>query len=355
MHFISKLSVVIAKTLATLLACIIALYVVLLIINLSDEAPSPAAMSMQNLQNTIKPATKLNADNNGYLFLQQYASAEELQLKEPLSTLLRQCPGADCQATLTKQVNLADLLAQHQTVSDWYQQLHRYSYWYEPVPADAAGVLPSYSHLMAAQKLQLTKAWLAAQQQDTTTAQKLLQQDLQFWRTLLVKNNLLISKMITAAAIKQHFEFAAVMQQQLAPDQWSALMPDSWLQPFSADELSLQQALSGEWAYGNNFVSAFVNPVAADMENMAEYLATVVLAPLFQIQATSNQRAAQLLAAEHNKAIPEQPWYSWFYNPVGKLLNNMGAPSYHHYQQNVVALELLRQQVITAAATYNRE
>lgn len=173
---------------------------------------------------------------------------------------------------------------------------------------------------------------------------------MQFWRGLLTKHNLLIGKMVSSAAIKRHFEFAAMLQQELAGTAQAALTPDSWQMAFTAQELNLRQVLSGEWVYGNTLTEqTLLNDDALAQASAAERFAWWLLKPLFQPQATRNQRAAMLLAQADNTPTADTPWYSWGYNPVGKLLNVAGEASYLPYRQRLEQLEPLRLQLLTEA------
>lgn len=344
MTLLLKLIKVTGKTLAALLSFIVILYITLLLINIQDEAPSNAAITMQTLQQIPEH----NPNNNGYLYFAQHDSAVKYQLSDAFAQLMRQCDLNDCNTILMAQPELATLVAQHQHLSDFYQQVRSFNQWYEPIPTDAAEALPSFRSLLNGQKLLLTQAWLAAQQQDVATVRQLLQQDLQFWRDLLRKNTLLINKMVSTAAIQNHFNFAATIKQQLAEQDHSAMQPQSWLTPFTAEELSMLQVLSGEWAYGNNVIeSLLLSAPTSNDSTLSEQTTWLLLKPLLQPQASSNQRASWLLAYSNGKPTADLPWYSWLYNPVGKILNNLGKVSFSNYQIRLNELEQARKQAIS--------
>ncbi|WP_165907366.1 hypothetical protein [Rheinheimera sp. D18] len=52
-----------------------------------------------------------------------------------------------------------------------------------------------------------------------------------------------------------------------------------------------------------------------------------------------------LLAQVNGHAAAEPTWYSWLYNPVGKVLNSMTV-NYVSYHARLAQLETLRQQAI---------
>ena len=323
------------------------LYLLLLLLNLQDEAPSAAALSLQQQLADAQPGVEQTVANNGYLYLSQHSSNNAYPLAKSLQALFNQCVNDECLALLQQQADLPERVSQHQALSDFYRQLHNLPYWYLPIPEDAAATLPPISPLLNGQKILLLQAWLAAQQQDAVTVQQLLQQDLQFWRSMLLKNNLLLFKLSATAAIEHHFRFAGVIQQQLAASNTEFLPPAAWLNAYSTEEVSLQLVIAGEWAYGNHIIDSLVMNAVTDANlSVSEQLEWYLLTPLLQVQATSNQRASQLIAYAANAPQPKTPWYSWWYNPVGKILNSVAQPDYAHYQQRLGALEHLRQQAI---------
>ncbi len=347
---LAMLTKMLSKTLAVMIASLLACYLLLLLINIKDEPPSAASQTMQQLQQTAAKAAEQTTQTNGYAYLAQHGSLPNYRLTEPLAALMRQCNQDNCQQLLSAEPELARWVNEHHDLAAFYQQIRSFDHWYETVPTDAADALPSWQALLEGQQLLLAQAWLALQQQDIAQARQLLQQDVRFWRGLLTKHNLLIGKMVSSAAIERHFQFAAMLQQQLDGTERAGLTPDSWQVAFTAQELSIRQVLAGEWVYGNVLTEqTLLNDDAVAQASMTERFTWWLLKPLFQPQATRNQRAAMLLAQADNTPTAEAPWYNWLYNPVGKLLNVAGAASYLPYRQRLEQLEPLRQQLLAAA------
>lgn len=339
-----------SKTLAVMFASLLLCYLLLLLVNIRDEPPSAAAQTMQQLQQAAASAAEQSTQTNGYAYLAQHGSSPNYRLAEPLAALMRQCHQGDCQQLLDAEPELTRWVNEHDELAAFYQQIRSFDHWYETVPTDVADPFPSWQPLLEGQQLLFAQAWLALQQQDIAQARQLLQQDMQFWRGLLTKHNLLIGKMVSSAAIKRHFEFAAMLQQELAGTAQAALTPDSWQMAFTVQELNLRQVLSGEWVYGNTLTEqTLLNDDALAQASAAERFAWWLLKPLFQPQATRNQRAAMLLAQADNTLTADTPWYSWGYNPVGKLFNVAGEASYLPYRQRLEQLEPLRLQLLTEA------
>ncbi|HBN88531.1 MAG TPA: hypothetical protein DD408_05220 [Rheinheimera sp.] len=132
-------------------------------------------------------------------------------------------------------------------------------------------------------------------------------------------------------------------------------MPDLWSQPFDSKELSLQQALAGEWAFGNMVINTVLQPEAVKTEqSLTDATVLLLLQPLLLPQASSNDRASLLLAQITAETVPARPWYGGLYNPLGKLVNSVAVTDYAVYQQRLQELEPLRQQaVLTTAASVN--
>ena len=350
MH-LAKAGRYLVKTLVIMLGAVATCYLLLLAINWQDEQPSAAARA---LQQRLQTPAQLSQENDGYRYFASYTAPESLAVSSFLADLTRQCSGQNCQSTLlTLQPQLDTVITEHQPLADFYRRLQQLEYWYEPVPA-TMDALPSYQPLLQAQQLWLLKAWQAALQQDTAAVKSLLQQDLQFWRRTLAGSQLLLGKMVSTSAIKQHFSVASMILQQLPVAERSATLPNNWSQPFDNKELSLQQALVGEWAFGNMVIANMLQPEAVTTEQcLTDATVSLLLQPLLLPQASSNDRASLLLAQINAESVPARPWYNSLYNPVGKLLDSV-VPDYALYQQQLRELEPLRQQaVLTTAASVN--
>jgi hypothetical protein len=341
---IVKLSRVLGRTFAGVLLISMTFYLLLWAINFHDEAPSVAVHKMQVLQHA--PAD-ITADNNGYIFLRQHTAAQPQRASEPFRQLIQQCKQADCATVLSDAApQLTSLITEHKPLLAFYQRLRGFSHWYEPTLTDVMTDTPAYSGLLDAQQLFLLQAWLSAQQQDMTQVREILQQDLQYWRAVLPKNNSLRSKMISEAAIKTHFTFATLIQRQFEPQLQAQMIPQVWLHPFTEAELNLMQVASGEWALGRGLLEqAFAQPYQAT-QSLPERIGLTLLLPLLLPQATLNDNAQQLLSAAKGEASADRPWYSWLYNPIGKILNQNSNEYFAYYRQRLLALEPLRQQAV---------
>jgi len=118
--------------------------------------------------------------------------------------------------------------------------------WYEigtthvdspPVPFDGP---------LEAQRILLIRLRRAAAAGDVAQIRTTLARDLAFWRMTLESSDLMFSKMIALAAIRQHFAFASYVLRDLPAKQVMEAIPALWNQEFSAAERSLMRALAGE-------------------------------------------------------------------------------------------------------------
>jgi hypothetical protein len=333
---------------ASLIAAATLFYLLLLVINWQDEKPSADYLKLQSI---LQPPVGISANENGFAFFQQHAASNDLVLSPALAQLTRQCDATDCDALANAQPPVLDqLIEQHQPLLQFYQQLRQHQYWYEVPDSDMWQEQPRYSVLLDAQKLVLVQAFLAAKQQNVTTARQLLQQDLTFWRMVLQNNHSLLSKMVTVAAIRQHFEFAAQIRQQLAVALQPELLPESWLQPFTDEDLAITKMVAGESAFRCNSMQHMLNAPGAVEQPLSEVVLSALIKPMLQMQASCNLLAEQMLRFANAKSEPEFAWYSYLYNPVGKLLHLSTTEDYSAYRQRLLSSERLRQQTVQAPA-----
>ncbi|CAM5224878.1 hypothetical protein [Alishewanella longhuensis] len=335
--------------LTALVALLLIFYTALFVINLSDETPAEPALSLLRVTEPhLEQINKLQAAENAYQYYIERATLPEYQLSAELSAIVQACRSKDCSELLTeKSSQLPALLAEQQALLDLYQSLLTIAVWHEIIPA-AATELPPYQPLLHAQSVFLLQAWVAAQQNDLVMAQKILDDDLRFWRMLLKNNRLMISKVISVRAIRQHFDFATLLRQSLTAEQQLTFTPTAWQRPFSEAELSMYFVFAGEWHFANQLVeSMWQQELAAQTAPWYEQLLTVLLQPLFKKQATKNELARVYLHCSEGMPAARSPWYSWFYNPVGKLLNRAGVSGYcGQYNDELQQLEVRRLQLL---------
>ncbi|SEA68674.1 hypothetical protein [Alkalimonas amylolytica] len=334
-------------TLGTLLL-VVSFYVLLLAINWQDEAPSANAHLLQSTFQMNAPV----ADNiNGYSYFLRHNTQALLPVSDKLRALFAACDRKDCYVELSAaSPDVYTLIEEHQALLGFYQHLLQFRYWQEP-PLRHHSQIPSYQSLASAHRLYLLHIWLQLQADDATAARQLLQQDLQFWRLVIRHNNHLLGISISRAALQRHFFFSQMLLAQLEPEQQVALAPSAWHEPFSVDELSLRNAIAGEWFLRSSLVKeAMASPFNHWGDNWYEQLRMRFVMPLLLPQATANDYATQLLACLGESQLPELRWYHWLYNPVGKVLNH--SSSLDCYRYNLQQLEQHRLDTIAPLARH---
>lgn len=313
-------------------------YLLLLAINWQDEAPSAEVTQLQQ-RLTANPV-----EENGYqLYLEQ--AAQLVQTSSPaLQSVFAGCALADCFARLAAEpAELEALVVSQSALLTLYNRLLLTPHWQESVPINHAQ-LPPYQPLLHGQQLYLLQAYVAAMQGETQQAQLMLDADLRFWRRLLTQNRYLLSKMISVAAIERHFQLAQALAE--LPDTTGISLSEvhTWHSPFTSDELGLDLVLAGEWHFADQ--QYLMGYLAPNQPTLSQRVVLTILMPLYQQQASSNERALLLSHCEQANWSPSYPWYQWFYNPVGKILNRAGSISCHEYLARLARLEQSRQHLL---------
>ncbi|WP_213998480.1 hypothetical protein [Arsukibacterium sp.] len=328
------------KLLLGLLLLLTGFYLLLLAINWQDAKPNAASLRMQSLLQ--QPA--IPAEQNGYQHFLANNASNGLMLTGPLQELYRQCNDAQaCNDALNSQANLAELIAEQHQLMTFYQQLLQYPHWQEPPPT--LDNMPAYQGLLHGQRLFLWQAWLEAKNGNNEQVNAALQADYQFWKTVLANTNSLITKMISFSAIERHFIFVPEIVNQLSAEQRQTGVPAAWADAFSEKELSLEQAMAGEWHYGADISATMRDTAPSDFGSDVNPIETIFylsVQPLMLLEDTKNIHATKLLQQDENNLPVTYPWYSWLRNPVGKSLMATGTVPYKDYQQRLLKLEQLR-------------
>lgn len=332
-----------------IITLIVTIFIGLIFINWSDEAPTePALTLMRYIEPNLSQTSNQRVSDNAYLFYIEQATQPQYQLTPELHTVVQACNSKDCSELLaTERSQLPFLIAEHKALLDLYQQLRTIGVWHEILPA-SANELPPYQPLLQAQSVFLLEAWLAAQQNDLVLSQQMLDADLNFWRLLLKSNRLLFSKSISAAAVRRHFDYASLIRQSLTIEQRLHFTATSWQKPFSEAELSMYAAFAGEWHFANQLVEQMWQQDEAEQtQPWYNQWAIALLQPMFKKQASKNDLAVMMLRCSDGMTSPSLPWHSWFYNPVGKLLNRVGVSRYCvQYTEKLQQLEVSRLQLL---------
>ncbi|HEY4556547.1 MAG TPA: hypothetical protein VIG68_08995, partial [Lysobacter sp.] len=253
----------------------------------------------------------------------------------------------------------ATVLDAHLDAGAWhlarYEALLARTGWRESIPADVDAPLPSYSHVLAAQKLFLLDAWRHARLGDADAVRDRLDRDARFWRRVLARSDLLISRMIAAAALRRNFAYGSLALRELPSARIGDAIPAGWTHALTDDERSMLRAMAGEWRWTSSAMRRMARD-ARGSTNPGDRAG----APVFQLQDTINRSAGFAVRFADASRMPyprlKQALASTTrtsavsaYNPVGAILASIGPPAYTNYALRVADLEGLRRAALATA------
>ncbi len=364
--------------LLTIVLAPIALYLILLLINIRDAAPSEQSLRYLAQIAEIDSTLAKNHNDNAYIFALGFGSAEDksprkigleslhnLQNKDvlnadktqkyaPPSLPLESCLAEDdfvavCSTNLSKNANLKTLLSNNRWLIIRYQQLLQMNSWHDSPSFNADISAMPFKRLLLAQKLYLLDVY---QNMDSTSAEFIIaaiERDMLFWLKISSNTHILINKMVSAAAISVNMQLGEVILSQGAVEPSSAVLPTSWSKPIAAEMLSLNKVKLGEWFYFTRTIASTQNDDAS--ADTVSQIVSTLLSPLMQNQDTSNRYAAILtnsgIQTDCDKGLSIDGISSYIYNPLGKYILCTGMPSFSAHQITLDKLEQQRQALIT--------
>lgn len=356
-----------AWAVGALVTLMVVAYLALVVINWNDEPPSADA---ERLVAMTRDRPLLADPANGYIHALGLAAAPHADYRDARSAevaaLANACGevSACVEALRTHPEALPQWLALERWLLERYHRMLATEGWQEPIPVDINAPLAGYQHAMEAQKLHLLAARQQALAGDPTAVRDLLERDLVFWRQVLVSSDLLISKMIAAAAVRRHFAFGNLALRELPPDLADAAVPPSWRQPVTVAERSLARSLGGEWQVISGSLRMLLSPETPPAD-AAWRLSERLQRPLYQPQATLNLFAARMVQLGTQSELPypeigqtiesvtgpqdDAPPGFRVYNPVGAILAHVPAPAYANYIARSADLEGQRRAALLVA------
>lgn len=281
-------------------------------------------------------------------------------------------PDLACVAALDgKGVVVEEWLESENWLLQRYLRLTSMSKFLERGTLDIAAPLPSYHVVLEGQKLLFVEALIAGRSGDTEKVNALLSQDLKFWRLVLSQSDLLITKMISTVAISKNFKFGNLILRELHPELVGAAVPDSWFDPMTAEELSMERCFVGEWMfsggiareYENSQISPLSGSYYAEDQTVWDRILWAFAKPLWQPQDIGNRYAALLIdmATEIDGTLDDMPLslanaeatadaafkpMSSAYNITGDILFEGTATTLPGYAARVADLEGLRRAAV---------
>jgi hypothetical protein len=177
---------------------------------------------------------------------------------------------------------------------DRYAQLIAFDDWLEISKIDFLMPLPNYATVLNAQRVYLISLWNQVKTSEVPEeVGRALDQDLRFWRLVLKKSDLLITKLIAVAAINNNFYWQNHIARRLPREEVSAVYSELLKEPISNEELSMYRTLVGEWI----FAGTSLNQDALDNQNI--FYRRFFL----QLQDSKNRHAKMLKNLDHAVSV----------------------------------------------------
>ncbi|WP_435099426.1 hypothetical protein [Arhodomonas sp. AD133] len=262
--------------LAGFVVCAVAGYAALLLINRADRPPSTTAMSFARL---LHHDGELDAADNAVPYIAGLDAARGMDPRElGLDRIQRDAgtpPGDGEHAGISLHSHLSedvsgleqwiavcetpdarcldrlradgDTLAAALPRAAWmlrrYQRLLQYTHWREPAP-DYYSTWP-YGAATALNRLHGLHVWQLARHEGGDAALTRLDREARFWRLTLANTNTVIGKRVATAFLRRNLLWTNAVLATL-PRGGTSRVPDSWLQPLTAQERSMRRVFAGE-------------------------------------------------------------------------------------------------------------
>lgn len=383
------------------LALLVLAYGILLLINLHDEQPSDAALT---LASALPQGPAPDDANNAYLYLAGLGAPAEgdpvaygrawldwsllpfrqreltpepelLQghsLGEEVLDLLTPCKEASraCLTALEQQdAQLPSLVAPHQWLVDRYRTLLTRERWHEPPPTDYHVLFINYGLAMQVRRLAFISHWHQARAGNLDSGLMLAEQDARFWRLAMREARTLLSKMVATEALRQNLLWTNALL-KAAPTYSGNRLPTVWHEPLTLQERSMLRAYAGELELGDRILEAALAGGLSYQGEAVEYASDLdmwlmrTLRPLIQPQACHNEVAGWFVAledaytqpyvslpdaAEKQRALADErmTFRMQIYNPIAWRLTSGYAES-EDYGLRVADIEGVRRALIVA-------
>ncbi|QYK02360.1 hypothetical protein [Shewanella psychrotolerans] len=361
--------------LITLLLIPVSFYLIVVLINIKDEAPSEQAKTYLTEIENINSNLANNLENNAYLFALGFDVAKDLSpldigikrfeqiqsqgkakkykvaaFKKP-QLPIDECLNKDdfvsaCKTALNKDGHIQ--LDEYLWLLERYQQLLNIGTWQDDTNFSTFSESTPFSSLLIAQKLYLLNLYANTNHIETSLIIDAINRDMRFWQQISADTHILITKMISNSAIEMNMKLGEIIITQLSKQEARSSLPQSWLEAVSPKILSLNKVKIGEWSYFIKITQA--TQVIDDSADIATKLAEWLLLPLMQHQDTANRYAAILAGTSPLKECPRtlslDVISQYVYNPMGKFILCSGIPSFKRYQESLDKLESKRASLV---------
>ena len=277
--------------------------------------------------------------------------------------------GPACRSALEAHARQGDRTARLATLDRYDAMLGRQS-WHEDIDLVVRAPLPGYGNLLHAQRMSMASLWLSAPTRGAVVTIDALDADLRFWRRVLASSDLLVTKMIAAAAVRHHLQWAPLVLSRVTAQGRGLTPPVELARPLALEERSLRRTLAGEWRWIQLGIRHSMpgNDVGQSGEpNWVQRLDRVLGTPFFQPQDTANRSAASMATAvawseaSYRAVGARAPaprtdpdasthWSGFAYNPVGRTLIEIAGPGLRSYATQAADLEGVRRAAMAAIA-----
>lgn len=246
-----------------------------------------------------------------------------------------------------KRKEIEQLATRNEVLITRYYALYRFPYFRETVKDTVMPVFPDYAN--HSYWTVLAKTGLQAAQGQTRQALIALEQDTAFWRRVLQHSRHLISKMVAVARVSRNVQLMSAIIASRQLDARAQAAARRMLAPLTRGERDFSDAVRTEYAINADLLNnVFTKRYYDDPDDKGQPWDTVLLGRLFfQPNATINMTYRQYRELAELAGLPAQELvprlrrlqaqdearlaapYRWhyLYNPVGKLLFAIGAPS----------------------------
>ena len=399
----SSLWVTFGRIVATTTCLLSSGYLVLVLINWSDQPPSETTIRFSSLyENLSNPAD----DNNAYTYMlgflappeadpyelgmrrrawiqRAFAASEVDAGPEPgagsnnyrserspaIANLVQACNTrtySGCiEALVESESAVAEWLNSEEWLLDRYIDLIALTGHREAAPFDYGLPLPRYGDIFDARRLMFVRAWAAGESGNAGLVQSLLHRDLVFWRMVVANSDTVITKMIAVDAVISHFRMANEIIRELQRGGLDVPMPLSWQMAISDAERSMQRSLIGEWHLTDRTVKRTYEDVRLADFGGSAYVLAMAISPFWQPQDLSNRYAEgvtryidlfdapydsipdAISRVEQMPALFPRP-FSRAYNLAGDYAFVHGFPDFSSFGVRVADLEGVRRAAVAA-------
>lgn len=278
------------------------------VINLNDQPPSETVIEFERVWHS-KP--KVADEDNGYLYFLGLDSPQHIdpleigiarskwilemngasidmgtdfpqqfdRLDESFSPELRavfdQCKTIDhkCIALINENKSAIEKwFSENNWVLDRYQKLISHTAWQETPIENINMPLPRYALPIYLQELSYINLITQADRTSSEELIGMLGKDLTFWRNALANNDTIISKMISSAAIRNHFQWINFIFLNLKDEKEIMSRYADQLAPFNKQELSMRDSYIGEWFFIKNAYAYAAVKESMQGEGKSRYL-----------------------------------------------------------------------------------